>query len=82
MKTPKDKNPLNTKLSVTVVDRLLKQLEKLKILLSQSTTVNLTNLKTAISLTKLIKLRLGDTLRFFVYHIERHILQAQNIKIR
>lgn len=79
MKTPKDKDPLNSSLSITTIDRQLKQLEKLKILLVQSRTVNLTNMKTAISLTRLIKLRLGDTLRFVVYHIERHILQAQNI---
>ncbi len=78
MKTPKDKDPSNSILSVTTIDRLLKQLERLKKLLNQSRTANLTKVKTAISLTKLIKLRLGDTLRFFVYHIERHILQAQN----
>jgi hypothetical protein len=79
MKTPKDKDPLNSSLSIKSIDRQLKQLEKLKILLAQSRTVNLTKMKTAISLTKLIKLRLGDTLRFVVYHIVRHILQGQNI---
>lgn len=82
MKTPKDKDPINSSLSITTIDRQIKQLEKLKILLEQSRTVNLTKIKTAISLTKLIKLRLGDTLRFVVYHIERHILQAQNITIK
>jgi hypothetical protein len=41
--------------------------------------VDLTKVKTAISLSKFIKLRLGDTLRFLVYHNERHILQAQGI---
>lgn len=79
MKTPKDKDPLNSSLSITTIDRQVKQLEKLKMLLVQSRTINLTKMKTAISLTKLIKLRLGDTLRFVVYHIERHILQAKNI---
>lgn len=82
MKTPKDKNPINSSLSITTIDRQLKQLEKLKILLEQSRTVNLTKIKIAISLTKFIKLRLGDTLRFVVYHIERHILQAQNTTIK
>lgn len=77
MQSPKDKNPLHSRLSVTTIDRQLKQLEKLKILLHQSGTVDLTKLKTAISLTRLIKLRLGDTLRFLIYHIERHILQAE-----
>ena len=79
MKTPKDKDPINSTLTVTTIDRLLKQLERLRILLNQSRTANLTKLKTPISLTNFIKLRLGDTLRFVVYHIERHILQAQKI---
>ncbi|MBK7884028.1 MAG: DinB family protein [Chitinophagaceae bacterium] len=77
MKSPKDKNPANSQLSVTILDRFLKQQEKLKLLLIQSLNVDLTKTKTAISLTNLIKLRLGDTFRFLIYHIERHILQAQ-----
>ena len=81
MKSPKDKNPINSKLSVLVIDRFLKQAEKLKNLLNEGRTVDLTKTKVSISLTKLIKLRLGDTFRFYVYHIERHILQAQkNVK--
>lgn len=77
MKSPKDKTPSNSDLSTITIDRFIKQIEKLKSLLLQSKTADLTRLKTAISLTKMIKLRLGDTYRFLVYHIERHILQAQ-----
>ena len=33
--------------------------------------------KTAISISKLIKLRLGDTFRVLIYHNERHIKQAE-----
>ena len=77
MKSPGDKDPKNSNLSITTIDRLLKQLEKLKNLLHQSRKVSLTKVKTAIELTKMIRLRLGDTLQFLVYHIERHILQAQ-----
>ena len=81
MKSPKDKDPINSKLSALVIDRFLKQAEKLKHLLNEGRTVDLTKTKVSISLTKLIKLRLGDTFRFYVYHIERHILQAQkNVK--
>ncbi len=76
MKSPKDKNPINSQLTITTLDRFLKQQELLKSLLNQARTTNLTKVKAAISLTNLIKLRLGDTFRFFVYHIERHILQA------
>ena len=80
MKSPKDKNPVNSDLTATTLDRLLKQLELLKQLLNQSRKVNLIKAKTPISISKLIKLRLGDTFRFFTYHIERHIAQAQRVK--
>ncbi len=77
IKTPKDKDPINSNLSFGTIVILLMQLERLKILLEASRKVDLTQVKTAISLTKILKLRLGDTLRFVVYHIERHILQAK-----
>ncbi|MEO6135020.1 MAG: DinB family protein [Ginsengibacter sp.] len=81
MKSPKDKNPINSKLSVITINRFLKQSEKLKHLLNQGRNINLTKTKAAISLSSMIKLRLGDTFRFYVYHIERHVLQAQrNVK--
>ncbi len=79
MKSPKDKNPIHSKLTITTIDRFLKQQERLKSLLIQAKNVDLTKTKTAISLTKYIRLRLGDTFRFFIYHIERHILQAERI---
>lgn len=77
MKTPGDKNPANRELSVTVISRFLKQQEQLVFLLNKARSIDLTKTKAAISLTSLIKLRLGDTLRFFTYHIERHVLQAE-----
>jgi hypothetical protein len=76
MKSPKDKNPSNSHLSITTISRFLKQQERLVSLLNQCRTIDLTKTKAAISLTSLIKLRLGDTLRFYCYHIERHIFQA------
>ncbi len=78
MKSPPDKNPAKTILSVTTIDRFIKQLERLTSLLEQARNIDLTKTKTAISLTKYIRLRLGDTLRFFVYHIDRHMLQAEH----
>lgn len=79
MKSPKDKNPLNTELTITTLDRFLKQQELLKSLLHQAKTIDLSKVKTAISLTTILKLKLGDTFRFYVYHIERHILQAERV---
>jgi len=80
MNAPKDKNPVNSELSVITLDRQLKQLELLKQLLHQSRNVNLVKAKTPISISKHIKLRLGDTFRFFTYHIERHIAQAKKVE--
>lgn len=77
MKSPKDKNPANRGLSITTINRFLKQQERLVGLLNQCRSIDLTKTKAAISLTNLVKLRLGDTLRFFCYHIERHVLQAE-----
>jgi hypothetical protein len=77
MKSPKDKNPSNSHLSITIVSRFLKQQERLVSLLNQCRSIDLTKTKAAISLTNLIKLRLGDTLRFYCYHIERHVFQAE-----
>jgi len=77
--SPKDKNPVNLALTITTLDRFLKQEQLLQSLLKQALTADLTKIKTAISLSKFIQLRLGDTLRFYVYHIERHIVQAEKI---
>ena len=77
MKSPADKNPSNSVLSVTTIDRFIKQQELLKSLLHQSRTTDLAKVRVPISLTKFIRLRLGDTFRFVVYHNERHMAQAQ-----
>jgi hypothetical protein len=79
MKSPRDKNPAGSTLNITTIERFLKQAELLKKLLAEAENADLTRTKTAISLSKLVKLRLGDTLRFYVYHIERHVLQAARL---
>ncbi len=79
MKTAGDMNPVGSKLSTTVIDRFLKQQDRLISLLRSAEKVDLTKVKTSITLSKWIKLRLGDTLRFVVYHNERHLVQAQRV---
>ena len=41
--------------------------------------IDLGKIKIPISIAPFVKIKLGDTLRFIVYHNERHIVQAQNI---
>ena len=79
IKSPKNKNPVNSALTITTINRFLKQQELLKIILQQALATDICKIKTAISLSKFIKLRLGDTFRFYVYHVERHIIQAEKI---
>jgi hypothetical protein len=77
MKSPKDKNPKQSLLNNTVLNRFLKQSERLLNILELSEQVDLGTTKCAISISPFIKLKLGDTLRFYIYHMERHIIQAE-----
>lgn len=79
MKTFKDKNPANSNLPITTIDRFIKQQKQMLTLLEQAEKVDLkTKTKTTLPL---IKFRLGDTFRFVIYHINRHVLQAKKIEI-
>lgn len=80
MNTFKDKNPSYSKLSVTNIDRFIKQQKAIINLLEQARKVNLTKTKTKTSLP-IIKFRLGDTLRFVIYHNVRHIKQAEKVRV-
>ncbi|MBC7652128.1 MAG: DinB family protein [Deinococcales bacterium] len=79
LKAPKDKTPVFTNLSMATLDTFIKNQERFKQILLQSQALDLTNIKISISLTKIIKLRLGDTLRFVTYHNTRHIQQAEKV---
>lgn len=79
LKSTKMMDSTGAKLSSTTIDQFIKQLERLSSLLQDSKKVDLNKVKTNISLTKLFRLRLGDTLRFLVHHNERHIKQAEKI---
>ena len=82
IKATKQMDSTGSDLNISTINQFIKQLEWLDSLLIKAENADLTKVKTSISLTKLIKLRLGDTLRFLVYHNERHILQAKRIKIK
>jgi DinB superfamily len=79
MKTFKDKNPLNSNLDRKVIEVFINQQIKIIDLLNQSKTESLSSNKVSISLTKWVKLQLGDTFRFLINHNLRHIKQIENI---
>ena len=79
MKTFKVMNPIGSPLNKTTIDRFIRQQEQLLDLLNQAKTVDISKTKTAISISKFIKLKMGDTLRVVIYHNQRHILQAHKV---
>ena len=79
MKTPKEMNPFGSVLGIEVLDTFLSQQHELLEILDQAKKVSLDKTKTKISLSKFIKLRLGETLKFLVLHNQRHINQAKKV---
>lgn len=79
MKTFKSMNPNNSLLDRQVLDTFIQQQESLINLLKDAKNTDLTKIKTAISISKLIKLRLGDTFRIVIYHNLRHMVQAKKV---
>lgn len=80
MKTFKDKNPLNANLDKTVIDKFMSQQIKLLDLLNQSRNVSLNKVRIQISISSLIKLKLGDTFQFYINHVIRHLKQIDRIQ--
>ena len=77
MKTFKDKDPIGSQLDLKTLQRFLEQQKLLIKLLELSKNVSLNKTKTAVSISRFIKLKLGDTFRVLVYHNQRHLVQAQ-----
>lgn len=64
MKSPKNMNPLDSKLDSFTLDTFLKQLHQTFTLLEQSKAVSLNKTRVSISISKYLRLKLGDTFRF------------------
>ncbi|MBK9459433.1 MAG: DinB family protein [Sphingobacteriales bacterium] len=76
MKTLKSYNPNKLLDKQQVISEFLIQQEQLLELLEASKKVNLEKIRIPISINRLIKIRLGDCLRFVIYHNQRHFQQA------
>ena len=79
MKTFKSMNPISSALDRSVLDKFINQQESILELLKKAENTDLTKIKTSISISKWIKLRLGDTFRVVVYHNLRHTVQAKKM---
>jgi hypothetical protein len=81
MKSPKSYNPTfeTTLIQGTDIETFEKDQLHLLTILTQAEEVNLRKIKVPLSISKIIRLRLGDALQFVIYHNERHMQQALNI---
>ena len=78
MQTPKGHRPSADIDSKPVIEEFLKQEQLLLELLERAKHFNLAKIRIPISLSKLVKLKLGDTFRFLVAHHQRHFVQIHN----
>lgn len=80
MKTFKNMNPINSRLNKDkVIGEFIQQQEEMLRLLNEARKIDLNKTKTNISISKWIKLKLGDTFRFVIFHNQRHLVQAEKV---
>lgn len=79
MKTFASMNPIGSVLQISTLNKYLEDLKKWTEILENCREYNLSKLKTNISISKIIKLRLGDTLRVVIYHQNRHLAQMKRL---
>lgn len=77
MKTFKEMNPIHSKLNSSVIDEFLSFQTELLDLIEKSKSCDLSKTKNKISISKFIKLRIGDTFRIVINHNIRHIEQIK-----
>jgi len=77
MKSPKDHIPAMQLDVASVLQEFADQQQQLEALLIRAEKVNIRRHKVATSLSRFIKLSVGDTFGFLIAHINRHVLQAE-----
>lgn len=77
MRTFRNMDPANCSLDKNVILRFIDQQHRMLELLRRARSVDIGRVRTSISITPLITLKLGDTLQVVIYHNERHLQQAQ-----
>src|SRR4051812_847939 len=79
MKAPRNHTPLANDNSDAAIATFIDQQEKILQLLEKARAIDLRKAKTPISISKFIKLPVGDTFRFLIAHNYRHVLQAKRV---
>lgn len=78
MKTFKDKDTLESSVNSEEIEKFILQHREFMKLLEKSRSIDL-SVRNRITISSLIRLKLGDTFRFLFNHVERHELQISNI---
>jgi len=78
---PRNYNPSVNKslLNDDAVPFFIQSQKELMDIIDKAKFVNIQRVKVPISISKFIRLRLGDALLFVIYHNERHVYQALNL---
>lgn len=79
MKTFQKMNPIHSKLNRHIMTDFIDYNKQLLNLLESSYKKDINKIKIPITISKWIKIRLGDTFRFVINHNIRHIHQIKNI---
>ena len=78
MQAPKSHRPSRDIANDVVLKEFLEQEQLLLDLLDKAEKVNLEKSRIPISISRFIKLQLGDTFRFLIAHHQRHFVQVSN----
>lgn len=78
MKAPKNHRPAFHADAYPILETFLEQQHRLLELLELAKQKNIGTIRIPISLSRLIRLKAGDTFRFFIAHEQRHFVQIRN----
>lgn len=78
MKAPKNYSPDKSVNVETAFKEFFQHQNKLLQLLEIGKRRNLNSIKIPVSISKLVRLKLGDAFRFLIAHEQRHMIQARN----
>jgi hypothetical protein len=79
MKTFQSMDPMASSLNKETLNKFIEYQNLTLDILNDVKQYNLSKLKTGITISNWIKLRLGDTLRVVIYHNMRHVDQAKAV---
>lgn len=77
MNAPKNHRPSPDLDAKPVMDTFFQQQQKLLQLLESAKKKDIGSIRTPISISRFMKLKVGDTFRFLIAHEQRHMLQAR-----